>query len=132
MLSLLPQRQLAWAAWNYQRAAGAGQQPAVCLHYLINRLQPLPFETPVIVSLNPLREPRAETVQGDFAYAHPVFDRAAIAAQQQLSAMQGVRDTWFCGAWTRYGFHEDGLMSALAVVDSLRSRGAGVVLRTAA
>ena len=120
--SVLPRRRLAWAAWNYERAADGGrEQSAVCLHYLINRLQPLPFETPVVVSLNPLYEPRAEAVLGSFDYAHPVFDAAAIAAQKRVPALQGVARTWFCGAWTRYGFHEDGLMSGLAVLDGLKA-----------
>jgi predicted NAD/FAD-binding protein len=121
--SLLPTRPLAWAAWNYERAAhGPREQAAMCLHYLINRLQPLPFHQPVIVSLNPVREPSAASVHGEFDYAHPVFDTAAIAAQQRVPSLQGQRNTWFCGAWTRYGFHEDGLMSGLAVVDQLRRR----------
>ncbi|MGZ5891399.1 MAG: NAD(P)/FAD-dependent oxidoreductase [Caldimonas sp.] len=114
--SVLPQRRRAWAAWNYERGEGAGRESAsVCLHYLINRLQPLPFAVPVIVSLNPLAEPAPGAVHGEFEYAHPVFDRAAIAAQARLPALQGRRDTWFCGAWTRYGFHEDGLASGLSV-----------------
>jgi predicted NAD/FAD-binding protein len=120
--SVLPQRQRAWAAWNYERAAqGSREQAAVCLHYLLNRLQPLPFSTPVIVSLNPVSEPRAETIHAEFDYAHPVFDMAAIAAQRRVPELQGQRHTWFCGAWTRYGFHEDGLMSGLAVCEGLRS-----------
>ncbi|MEI7463953.1 MAG: FAD-dependent oxidoreductase [Burkholderiales bacterium] len=121
--AVLPRRQIAWAAWNYERArAGSRESAAVCLHYLINRLQPLPFKTPVVVSLNPLAEPRADTVHGEYEYAHPVFDAAAIAAQQRVPTLQGEAHTWFCGAWTRYGFHEDGLMSGLAVVDGLRAR----------
>src|SRR5207244_12721155 len=83
------------------------------------RLQPLPFDRPVIVSLNPLSEPRAATVHGSFAYAHPVFDEAALAAQQRLTALQGIGRTWYCGAWTRYGFHEDGLVSGLAVAAAI-------------
>ena len=131
--SVLPQRPLAWAAWNYERAAdGPREQAAVCLHYLINRLQPLPFEQPVIVSLNPVREPRADSVHGEFDYAHPVFDSAAIAAQQRVPELQGQGHTWFCGAWTRYGFHEDGLMSGLAVADGLRRQWASEPLREAA
>ena len=119
--SLLPKRRLAWAAWNYERAADdAREHASVCLHYLLNRLQPLPFSTPVVVSLNPLSEPAAHTVHGEFDYAHPVFDAAAIAAQQRLPQLQGRAHTWFCGAWTRYGFHEDGLMSGLAVCAGLR------------
>jgi uncharacterized protein len=120
--SLLPSRRLAWAAWNYERAANdSREQATVCLHYLLNRLQPLPFRTPVVVSLNPVREPRAETVHAEFDYAHPVFDMAAIAAQQRLPELQGRQHTWFAGAWTRYGFHEDGLMSGLAVCEGLRA-----------
>ena len=123
--SVLPKRRKAWAAWNYERAAtGSRDDPSVCLHYLLNRLQPLPFKSPVVVSLNPLgpwREPRADAVHAEFDYAHPVFDMAAIAAQQRVSALQGERHTWFAGAWTRYGFLEDGLMSGLAVVDGLRA-----------
>ncbi len=120
--SVLPKRRRAWAAWNYERARSLGdEQAAVCLHYLINRLQPLPWTTPVVVSLNPAREPDAATVIDTFSYSHPVFDEAAIAAQARLGALQGRSGTWFCGAWTRYGFHEDGLMSALGVVDALRA-----------
>ncbi|MBC7957904.1 MAG: FAD-dependent oxidoreductase [Cytophagales bacterium] len=131
--SVLPQRPLAWAAWNYERATdGPREQAAVCLHYLINRLQPLPFKQPVVVSLNPVREPRADSIHGEFDYAHPVFDSAAIAAQQRVPALQGHAHTWFCGAWTRYGFHEDGLMSGLAVAEGLRRQWASDVERVAA
>ncbi|MEP6738918.1 MAG: FAD-dependent oxidoreductase [Caldimonas sp.] len=118
---VLPRRKRAWAAWNYERAADRGRESmAVCLHYLINRLQPLPFDKPVIVSLNPVSEP-AE-VQGEFHYAHPVFDRAAIAAQERLPSLQGRADTWFCGAWTGHGFHEDGLVSGFDVAARLLAR----------
>ncbi len=88
--SMLPRRQRAWAAWNYERGPDAARETgAVCLHYLINRLQPLPFEVPVIVSLNPLREPAAERVIGDFDYAHPVFDQPAIDAQARSAGAAG-------------------------------------------
>ena len=121
--SVLPQRPRAWAAWNYERAADRDREDAgVCLHYLINRLQPLPWRTPVIVSLNPLRPIRPDAVLGEWDYSHPVFDRAAVQAQLRVPALQGRSHVWFCGAWTRYGFHEDGLMSGLAVVDALRER----------
>jgi predicted NAD/FAD-binding protein len=118
--SVLPESRRAWAAWNYERASASEQENSrVCLHYLLNKLQPLPFEQPVVVTLNPLREIASEHVLGDFEYAHPVFDLAAIAAQQQLHILQGVQRTWFCGAWTGYGFHEDGLKSGLAVAQEL-------------
>lgn len=87
----------------------------VSVSYLLNRLQPLPVETPVVLSLNPLVEPAAAKVLGCYHYAHPVFDRAAIEAQARLPALQGRQRSWFAGAWTGYGFHEDGLNSALAV-----------------
>jgi predicted NAD/FAD-binding protein len=130
---VLPQRQRAWAAWNYERAADDSRERAsVCLHYLINRLQPLPFDTPVIVSLNPVGEPDPVRVLGEYDYDHPVFDLAALAAQQRVPEIQGVARTWFCGAWTRYGFHEDGLRSALHVLDGLRAAPAGTAQAEAA
>jgi uncharacterized protein len=124
--SVLPQRRAAWAAWNYSRAASLGtEQAAVCLHYLINQLQPLPWQQPVIVSLNPdpARAPASDSVLGSYDYSHPVFDQAAVAAQRQLPQIQGQGHVWFCGAWARYGFHEDGLSSGLGVVRALREQG---------
>jgi predicted NAD/FAD-binding protein len=123
--AVLPQRQKAWAAWNYARAHSLGrEQAAVCLHYLINQLQPLPWQQPVVVSLNPdpAHLPAPEKIIAEIDYEHPVFDRAAVAAQAQLPQIQGHSHLWFCGAWTRYGFHEDGLMSGLHVVDGLRQQ----------
>lgn len=113
--SFLPRRRKVWSAWNYiGGAAVAGTRP-VCVSYLINQLQPLPFETPVIVTLNPFREPAPDKLLGRFDYEHPLLDHAATRAQKQLPAIQGRRNTWFAGAWTGYGFHEDGLKSALRV-----------------
>lgn len=121
---VLPQRRPAWAAWNYQRAADdSREQAAVCLHYLLNRLQPLPFSTPVLVSLNPTMPIDPARIVGEWQYDHPVFDLAAIEAQKRVPQIQGIAHTWFCGAWTRYGFHEDGLRSSLAVLEGLRGRG---------
>ena len=121
--AVLPSERRAWAAWNYERAADRSrEQAAVCLHYLINKLQPLPWRTPVIVSMNPARPIREDRVLGEWNYAHPVFDRGAVQAQRGLGRIQGRSHVWFCGAWSRYGFHEDGLMSGLAVVRGLRER----------
>jgi predicted NAD/FAD-binding protein len=118
--SVLPQRQAAWAAWNYERAAASSaEQAGVCLHYLINRLQPLPWQQPVVVSLNPARPIAADQVHARIQYSHPVFDQAAIDAQRLLPQLQGQLRTWFCGAWCGYGFHEDGLRSGLAAAASL-------------
>lgn len=122
-LSVLPRSPRAWAAWNYERAPDSRQESAsVCLHYLLNRLQPLPFTQPVIVSLNPVRPIAAEHIIGRYDYEHPVFDLAAIRAQSDISSLQGHRHTWFCGAWTGYGFHEDGLKSGLAAARQLQAR----------
>jgi hypothetical protein len=90
--------------------------------YLINKLQPLPFETPVVVTLNPAREPDPAKVIAEFDYAHPIFDAAAIAAQQRLAEVQGEGGVWLAGAWGSYGFHEDGLKSALRVVNGMGVR----------
>ncbi len=113
---LLPRRERLWAAWNYMTGEGAegseGDAP-VSVTYLINRLQPLPFERPVMVSLNPAQPPRDEHVIKRIEYAHPVFDRLAVEAQSWLPAAQGQKRCWFAGAWTGYGFHEDGLRSAV-------------------
>jgi predicted NAD/FAD-binding protein len=118
--SVLPRKRRAWAAWNYQRSANARQDAAqVCLHYFINMLQPVPFAQPVVVSLNPVVEIAPSHVHASFDYAHPVFDVAAIRAQRQVEALQGQNNTYFCGAWTGYGFHEDGLKSGLAVAKRL-------------
>lgn len=117
--ALLPSKRSAWAAWNYESGGSDGAASQVCLHYLINHLQPLPWQQPVIVSLNPLREPRAGSVLQSFEYEHPVFDAAAIATQARLHAIQGHQRSWYCGAWSGYGFHEDGLKSGLAVAQTL-------------
>ena len=107
--SVMPKKKLAWAAWNYERAPDLGLESSrVCLHYWINRLQPLPFSDDVIVSLNPVSTIDPSKVLGEYDYAHPVFDLGAIQAQSQLPSLQGQQNTWYAGAWMGYGFHEDG------------------------
>jgi predicted NAD/FAD-binding protein len=118
--SVLPSRRKAWAAWNYERASDEGQESArVCLHYLLNKLQPLPFEQAVVVSLNPTKPIDPTKIIASIDYAHPVFDLAAIDAQQHLPEIQGQQHTWFAGAWMGYGFHEDGLKAGLGVARQL-------------
>lgn len=110
----LPRRESLWSAWNYLSIGDDSR--AVCVSYLLNRLQQLPFQTPLMVTLNPPPDlaPRNEIAR--FEYAHPVFDQAAIEAQTRLGGIQGRRRAWFCGAWCGYGFHEDGLKSALRII----------------
>lgn len=111
--ALLPRRRAVWSAWNY--LAGPTPDAPMSVSYLLNHLQPLPFKQPVIVTLNPQREPAASSVLGRFDYEHPVLDADTVVAQSQLAGIQGRARTWFCGAWTGYGFHEDGLASAIRV-----------------
>jgi len=117
-VALMPRRRSAWAAWNYL-SNGDPSAPEVSVSYWLNRLQPLPFETPVFLSLNPLAEPAPETVIASFDYEHPIFDSRSVAAQRRLASLQGERRTWYAGAWTGYGFHEDGLKSGLAVAAAI-------------
>jgi len=116
---LMPASRKCWSSWNY--LSSGGDEPDVAVTYLLNKLQPLPFTTPLFVSLNPLTEPRPERVIAEFDYAHPVFDSAAIRAQKRLPDVQGRRRVWLAGAWTGYGFHEDGLKSGLAVAEALKA-----------
>ena len=116
---LLPRNKRLWSAWNYFAGHGEpGVQP-VGVSYLINRLQPLPFAAPVVVTLNPVEEPDPRKVLASFEYDHPIFDRQAIEAQTQLAQVQGERGIWLAGAWGGYGFHEDGLNSALRVANGM-------------
>jgi len=118
--AVMPANRRAWAAWNYDRAPSSQAESAqVCLHYWLNRLQPLPVDTPVIVSLNPHRPIAPQTVMGEYDYAHPVFDLAAIRAQARVPALQGQQHTFFAGAWMGYGFHEDGLKAGLQAARAL-------------
>ena len=116
---VMPKRRLAWAAWNYQRTQDDSESARVCLHYWLNRLQPLPFKQDVIVSLNPASPIDPATILGSYDYDHPVFDLPAIAAQSELPRLQGQHRTWYAGAWMRYGFHEDGYQAGLAVAKGL-------------
>jgi predicted NAD/FAD-binding protein len=116
--ALMPRLRSVWSSWNYMSDGGA--EPNVSVTYMLNKLQPLPFATPVLLSLNPVSEPHPDTVLAEFDYAHPIFDGAAIAAQHRLAQVQGRRQVWLAGAWTGYGFHEDGLKSGLAVAEAIR------------
>jgi predicted NAD/FAD-binding protein len=117
--TLMPKRRGAWASWNYlaDRRGEPDRSKPVSLTYWMNRLQNLRTRRPVFITLNPIREPRGEARR--FTYAHPRFDRAAIDAQGRLPSIQGVRRTWFAGAWCGHGFHEDGLRSGLDVAAAL-------------
>jgi predicted NAD/FAD-binding protein len=118
--SLMPKRRRAWACWNFlrwQRQGNAVNDVAVT--YWMNALQRVDDRKPLFVSLNPPFAPDPALTFGRYTCDHPQFNAAAFAAQRRLGEIQGQRHTWFCGAWTGYGFHEDGLRSGLAVAQSL-------------
>jgi uncharacterized protein len=114
----MPRRRSAWASWNYLERR-RGDTNEISLTYWMNRLQPLPVETPVLVTLNPQTEIDPERILRTDQYDHPVFDRAAIDAQSAIGAIQGRGGLWYCGAWLGSGFHEDGLQSGLLVAEAL-------------
>ena len=125
---LMPRRRRAWASWNFlrwQRKEHAQNDLAVT--YWMNRLQGIDETKPLFVSLNPPFEPEPALTFGRYVCEHPQYTSGAFAAQKRLGEIQGRRRTWFCGAWTGYGFHEDGLRSGLAVAETL---GASVPWRT--
>ncbi len=121
---VMPHRRSAWASWNYigrrvedQGCARDGAE--LCVTYWMNRLQPLATDRQMFVTLNPVRELDPDNIYRDEIYEHPVFDAAALAAQQRLWSLQGRNRTWFCGAYFGAGFHEDGLQAGLAVAEQL-------------
>ena len=117
---LMPRRRRAWGAWNFLRANGRGEANGdVAVTYWMNALQQIDPDKPLFVSLNPPFEPDPALTFARFSCDHPQFDAAAFAAQARLDDIQGTDRTWFCGAWTGYGFHEDGLRSGLAVAERL-------------
>ncbi|MBV7534959.1 FAD-dependent oxidoreductase [Duganella sp. sic0402] len=125
---LMPQRRKVWSAWNYLSAKQADGSRPVCVSYWLNQLQSLPFDTPVVVTLNPPSPPAADKVLARFEYDHPIMDQPAINAQQALATIQGKGGLWYAGAWTGYGFHEDGLKSALRIAAAFNAAPAWTTL----
>jgi predicted NAD/FAD-binding protein len=116
--NLMPRRRLAWSSWNYVARATGGDD-ALCVTYWMNRLQNLDRRHPLFVTLNPNQVIAPDQVLRSFTYRHPLFDSAALTAQQQLWRLNANRNTWFCGSYFGYGFHEDALQSGLAVAEAL-------------
>ncbi|MBB6224199.1 NAD(P)/FAD-dependent oxidoreductase [Rhizobium leguminosarum] len=116
---LMPQRRKVWASWNYLRSSREDGKAGVAVTYWMNRLQGIDDNFPLFVTLNPDREPDPGMVFAEFTYEHPQFSADAMAAQRGLAAIQGENHCHFVGAWTGYGFHEDGLVSGLAAAEAL-------------
>jgi predicted NAD/FAD-binding protein len=115
----MPKRRRLWSSWNYI-SPDLGRHKELSVTYWMNSLQPLGASTPdLFVTLNPARDIAAGRIFGEWAYAHPMFDAAALRAQRQLWRIQARRATWFCGSYFGFGFHEDGLQSGLAVAEGI-------------
>lgn len=115
---MMPRRRKLWSSWNYLRS-GRGEGAQLSLTYWMNELQPLPTTTDFFVTLNPMHDFAPGTVQRVIDYEHPLFDAEAVGAQRDMWRIQGVRRTWFAGAWLGYGFHEDGLQAGLEVAERI-------------
>ena len=116
--SYMPKRKSCWASWVY-KGHSKHVEYAIPLTYWMNRLQSIPNDVPLFVTLNPIEEIEEKYIFDETVFYHPQFDQLAIEAQGKLPSLQGKRSTWYCGAYTRYGFHEDGLLSAVNVAKSM-------------
>jgi predicted NAD/FAD-binding protein len=114
-INFMPKRKSAWASWIYLKKQTQTNHSALALSYWMNNLQPLNTKTPIIVTLNPTISPDKSMIYDEYNFEHPVFDADAIDAQSKIPDIQGQNNTYYTGAWQRYGFHEDGLLSAVNV-----------------
>jgi len=119
--AMMPRSKRAWASWVYVQDQGDATD---CIHltYWMNSLQPIPADDPLFVTLNPPRAIRDALIHDTVTFRHPVYDLGTLRAQGEIRAMNGAANTWFCGAWMRHGFHEDGFASAVDVVEARRAR----------
>ena len=113
----MPRRKACWSSWAYR-----SQDGNIGVTYWMNRLQNIPESDPLFVTLNPSTEIPQEAIYDAVEFAHPIFDKAALKAQQDIRRMQGRNRTWFAGAWNRHGFHEDGIASAMRIIRMLNER----------
>ncbi len=112
--SQMPRRKACWSSWSYH-----SQDGDIGVTYWMNKLQGIPENDPLFVTLNPTREISQDAIYDEVQFHHPVFDKAALKAQQRIREIQGRNHTWFAGAWNRHGFHEDGIASAMRIVRAL-------------
>ena len=119
----MPKRKKVWSSWSHVEN-GAGDAAPISLTYWMNSLQPIPQDDPMFVTLNDTGRIPDEAIFDEATFHHPVFDLAAVAAQDTVRAINGQNRTWFCGAWMRHGFHEDGLASAYEVAGLIEAEAA--------
>ena len=117
--TFMPKRKKCWASWIYLSEGRNDNKDTVSLSYWMNNLQNLKTDYPLLVTLNPGRKPAADKIIDEHVFSHPIFDDGAIKAQAKIYDIQGKRGLWFCGAYQRYGFHEDGLLSAVNVAKGI-------------
>jgi len=120
--SFMPKHKAAWASWVYLSEQQKDESQTVSLSYWMNSLQPLATDIPIIVTLNPVRQPEKALVYDEYWFEHPVFDKPAISSQPLINSIQGKNRFWFCGAYQRYGFHEDGLASAVHMANLMGAK----------
>lgn len=118
--SLMPRREKVWASWTYTEHSPADREK-ISLTYWMNSLQPIPRDDLMLVTLNATRPIREDLIYDSHTFRHPVYDVAAFRAQAAIRGFNGARNTWFCGAWMKNGFHEDGFASAVDVVQAMAS-----------
>ena len=119
--SVLPDKKIAWSAWNYTSAKSDDGKDKISVSYLINKLQPLPYKQSVIVTLNPTNQINNDKIIKTISYQHPLFSKETIKAQEKIHNIQGSNGIYFSGAWMRYGFHEDGILSTKKAIKKLLS-----------
>ena len=119
--SVLPDKKIAWSAWNYTSAKSDDGKDKISVSYLINKLQPLPYKQSVIVTLNPTKQINNDKIIKTISYQHPLFSTETIKAQEKIHNVQGSNGIYFSGAWMRYGFHEDGILSTKKAIKKLLS-----------
>ena len=119
--AMMPKRRAAWSSWVYTEDRDKTAD-RIDLTYWMNSLQPIPKDDPLFVTLNSTREIRQELIHDEVSFRHPVYTLEALQAQELVRAINGSNRTWFCGAWMKNGFHEDGLASAVDVVEAMRVR----------
>jgi predicted NAD/FAD-binding protein len=119
--SIMPKRRAIWSSWNYTEAEGKATDQ-IDLTYWMNSLQPWLKGEDIFVTLNSTRQIDPSKIYDEVTLHHPVYDEAALDAQRLAASINGENNTWFCGAWMKNGFHEDGLSSAYDVADAILSR----------
>jgi len=119
--TVMPARKKCWASWVYTERADKVND-RIDLTYWMNSLQPIPMDDPMFVTLNTTHPIKQELIYDQVTLRHPVYDLEALDGQAAVAALNGQNNTWFCGAWMKNGFHEDGLSSGLDVASGIMAR----------